>query len=153
MGGYFDNERDLAVRPQANIRMDIDAAERFFEECEGVEVHVVPHNVTREVYWTKDTINSIPESSATNVWVKNLMQTWFANCPYERFALHDPIATLLAFEAENAEWITSGVRILRDEAFEGITELARENPPCQIATMIDDPDDVANRIFSLIFEP
>ena len=151
MGGYFRDESHPTIRPQANIRMDIDAAELFFADCTGVDVRVVPHNVTRQVYWTREMVEAAPSTSATAAWLKRLMQTWFENCPYERFALHDPVAALLALEPDLASWTESGIRVRRDGNSDGITELSQDNPICSIATSLRDPSKVADHIFSLVF--
>lgn len=79
------------------------------------------------------------------------MRVWFNNCPYDRFALHDPVAVLLAFEPETANWVKSGVRVLRGGESEGITVLSQNDPVCNVAIGIDNPEDAAQRIFSLIF--
>lgn len=151
MGGYFDHGAGLPVRPQANICMDIDAAERFFEECTGVEARLVPHDVTRTVCWTKDKIMSMPEDTPTNLWLKKLMHSWFANCQYDRFALHDVVAVWLAFNPDLANWIKSGVRVLRGGASEGMTELTSENPACHVASDIYEPERLADHIFNVMF--
>jgi inosine-uridine nucleoside N-ribohydrolase len=151
MGGYFDHGVGLPVRSQANVHMDIDAAERFFEECSGAEVRLVPHDVTRTICWTKDNIMSIPEDTPTNIWIKRLMLSWFANCPYDRFALHDLIAVWLAFNPDTANWIKSGVRVLRGGASEGMTMLTSENPACYVASDIYESERLADHIFNALF--
>lgn len=151
MGGYFDHGAGLSVRPQANVRMDIDAAERFFEECTGVEVRLVPHDVTRTVCWTKNDIMSIPEGTPTNLWLKKLMLSWFANCPYDRFALHDVVAVWLAFNPNSANWIESGVKVLRGDVSEGVTELSSDSPACYVANDIYEPERLADHIFNVMF--
>ncbi len=155
MGGAFNekgNETDFA---EFNIYGDSDSACKFFEECKGVKVKIVPLDVTRKVAWSKKQIDAIPETTKTNIWLKKLIQTWFEKYNHkkeENFNLHDPLAVYLNFFPDQSEWTKSGVEVITKGKQRGRTIFQQCNPICNVAAKMMDAKKTADEIYSLVFE-
>ena len=154
MGGAFKIEGNETKYAETNIAFDPDAAKCFFEEVNDADVKVVPLDVTRKVYWSKAQVENIPERDEVNIWLKNLLFTWFDKYNHDRekdFNLHDPLAVYLDFFPENAKWVTSGVSVNVDGEKRGQTVLSTENFDCQIALDLQDSKKIADEIYTIIF--
>jgi len=154
MGGAFKIEGNETKYAETNMAFDPDAAKCFFDELKDIKAKIVPLDVTRKVYWSKDQIENISENNEINIWLKHLLSAWFDNYNHDRekdFNLHDPLAVYLDFFPEKAEWITSGVSVITDGEKRGQTIFSDENSPCQIALDLTDAKKIANELYSVIF--
>ncbi|MFE7797985.1 nucleoside hydrolase [Nocardia sp. NPDC057440] len=155
MGGTIDVPGNETKWSEFNVAMDPEAGRALFRACHGIDVRLVPMDATQQVKWTVDDVLSIPETTVSNRWMKELLFTWFKN--YERadelgFVLYDPLAVYLAFNPGEALWVRSGLDVITDSAQRGRTVLSDAHPSCSIAMDIFDPDATAENIFSLLFE-
>lgn len=154
MGGAFNIEGNETPYAETNIAFDPQSAKLFFESVKGMNIAVVPLDVTRKVYWSHDKVLSIPETNKINSWLKELLLTWFDNYNHSReedFNLHDPLAVYLNFYPEFAKWTESGVAVVAEGERSGQTTLSDINPPCKIALDLVDPPKIADSIFDIIF--
>jgi len=154
MGGAFFEEGNETKYAETNIAFDPDAAHKFFSKCDGIRVKIVPLDVTRKVFWTLDTIRSIPEDDKIKRWLKKLLLTWFKKYNHERetnFHLHDPLAVYLTFFPDFAIWKKSGVSVETHGKKRGQTTFDNNNPECEVAWNLIDATSISQKIFSLIF--
>ncbi len=154
MGGAFNIEGNETPYAETNIAFDPQSAKLFFESVEGLNIAVVPLDVTRKVYWSHNKVLSIPETNKINSWLKELLLTWFDKYDHSRekdFNLHDPLAVYLNFYPEFAKWVKSGVAVVAEGERSGQTTLTDINPPCKIALDLIDPTKIADSIFEIIF--
>jgi len=154
MGGVFNMKGNITPYAETNVAFDPDAAAYLFEHCQGIDVKVVPLDVTRKVSWTKEKVTQIPENADYKIWAKKLLLAWFENYgdkKQENFGLHDPLAAYSLFHPEVLEWKKVGVQVIVQGEKRGQTVLGKDNPPCQVALGIPHPNDVAEDIFRLIF--
>ncbi len=153
MGGLFDRLTENGNPAELNVRMDADAASWVFENCGNIETTVVPAEVAFDVSWSRSTVESIPETSPLNRWLKRLLLAGYDNGRYKTGnELYDPLAVFLAFYPEYAGWRESGIRVTTDRPVRGMTLLDDQNPVCTIATKVRDPQAVADSLFQAIFE-
>ena len=154
MGGAFTIPGNETPHAETNIAFDPDAAAVFFSSFHTLNVHVVPLDMTRKVIWSKKTVAQIPATTPQAAWIKHMLLTWFAKYSHERegdFNLHDPLAVYLTFFPEHATWIKSGIEVVTKGIKRGQTVLNPTNPVCQIAWELDNPEAIAEHIFSLLF--
>lgn len=154
MGGAFTIPGNETKYAETNIAFDPDAAAHFFKMCSGTQVRVVPLDMTRKVFWSLKTVQSIPESSTKSVWLIKLLLAWFTNYNHDKekdFNLHDPLAVYLSLYPEKAKWKRAGVRVITKGAMRGRTVLDAKNPEVNIAWQLDNPDKIAQDIFSMLF--
>lgn len=154
MGGAFEIEGNETRFAETNVAFDSDAAAYFFKEIENVKVNVVPLDVTRKVRWSKEQIDTIPETDKINIWLKQLLSTWFIKYNHEKekdFNLHDPLAVFLHFFPEQAYWVTSGVQVMTKGKNRGQTVFCDHNPICHIAIDLQDEKKISQDIYSIIF--
>ncbi len=155
MGGAFTVEGNETQYAETNIAFDADSAHYFFHEFSNIKVKVVPLDVTRKVYWTLDQINNIPETNATNKWIKKLLVTWFDKYDHDKekyFNLHDPLAVYLTWFPDEAVWKTSGVEVVTKGKKRGQAILKHGNPMCGVAVNLNNPIGIANSIFEKVFD-
>ena len=154
MGGAFGGSGNETAYAEFNMALDADVARMLFENCQDIEVRLVPTDVTQHVTWSLADIQSIPETSQTNRWLKKLLLAWFANPrddPGGDFVLYDPLAVYLAFAPDAASWVNEGVAVVDTGEQRGRTTFSSDNPPCTIAVEIADPKQVAAQIFDILF--
>ena len=154
MGGAFNIQGNETIYSETNIAFDPEAAAHFFDNCYNIRVRIIPLDVTKKVFWSKDLINKITESNPKNIWAKNLLLAWFKNYgdkKKENFDLHDPLAVYSIFFPENIIWQKTGVKVIVKGKKRGQTIFDSNNPVCQIAIGIKDPQKVAKDIFKIIF--
>lgn len=154
MGGAFEVEGNETEYAETNIAFDPDSAKYFFDELRDQKVKVVPLNVTRKVYWSKDTVESIPATNQVNRWFKQLLLTWFDKYNHDRekeFNLHDPLAVYLDFFPKKAKWKNSGVSVITKGKKRGQTIFSTANQSCEIALDLIDGKQIAEHIFSTAF--
>lgn len=155
MGGAFTTEGNETQYAETNIAFDADSAHNFFREFSHIKVKVVPLDVTRKVYWTLDQIHTIPETNATDKWIKKLLLTWFDKYDHDKekdFNLHDPLAVYLTFFPDQASWVRSGVNVEIQGKKRGQTTLDSQAPLCQIALELFEPTEIARQIFYILFD-
>ncbi len=155
MGGAFKIEGNETKYAETNMAFDPDSAKYFFDELKNLKVKVVPLDVTRKVYWSKRQINNIPENNELNIWLKQLLSTWFDKYNHDRekdFNLHDPLAVYLDFFPEKALWKKSGIKIITKGIKRGQTIFDKYNPSCQIAISLKGEKEIANHIYSILFD-
>jgi inosine-uridine nucleoside N-ribohydrolase len=154
MGGVFNEKGNETEYAEFNIFGDSDSASKFFNECNGINVKVVPLDVTRKVFWDINTVKNIPENNGINKWLKELLLAWFDKYNHERekcFNLHDPLAVYLELFPEEAKWNKSGVKVITKGVQRGRTVFEKDNSSCCIAMDLIDPTKIADKIYSLIF--
>lgn len=154
MGGAFNEEGNETKYAETNIAFDPESAYYFFNKCKEIEVRVVPLNVTRKVFWTKKEVSNIPEVNGINMWLKNLLITWFEKYNHQReenFNLHDPLAVFLTFFPGEAKWLKSGIKVKIKSQKRGETCFDRKNPVCKIALDLIKPSAVSKKLFGLVF--
>lgn len=154
MGGAFTVEGNETQYSETNIAFDPDSAHYFFNNVSGVEVKVIPLDVTRKVFWTLEQVNKIPEVNKVNKWMKKLLLTWFDKYDHERekdFNLHDPLAVYLDYFPKKAKWVNSGVSVVMYGKKRGQTLFSKKNMPCSIALNLVDPTKIADEVYSVIF--
>lgn len=154
MGGAFHIEGNETKYAETNMAFDPDAAGHFFENIKGVKVKVVPLDVTRQVYWTKQQVDSIPESNKINAWLKKLLRTWFDKYNHDKekdFNLHDPLAVFLNFYPDYAEWVSNGIGVITDGKKRGQTVFNEVNQLCKIAINLKNPPAISNSIYNIVF--
>lgn len=154
MGGAFTIPGNETSHAETNIAFDVEAAAHFFYTCKGVNVRVVPLDMTRKVFWSLEMVEGIPEASSLSRWVKQMLLAWFNNYNHDKekdFNLHDPLAVYLTFFPEKAKWISSGVRVITVGKKRGKTTLDAGNPLCEIAWELHDPASIATDIFRILF--
>ncbi|MBI4990926.1 nucleoside hydrolase [Candidatus Gottesmanbacteria bacterium] len=59
MGGVFFEEGNETKYAETNIAFDPEAAQKFFNHCNGIKAKVVPLDVTRQVFWTLDMVRKV----------------------------------------------------------------------------------------------
>ena len=149
MGGAFEEKGNETPYAEFNFAFDPDAAQKIFENCKNIDVYLVPLDVTRKVTWTLEKVQSIPETSEMNKWLRKLLLAWFENYDHDKekdFNLHDPLAVYLAFYPESIGWITSGVEVITEGKQRGRTVLSKDNPVCNVALYIDEPKTISEKI-------
>ena len=154
MGGAFEEKGNETPYAEFNFAFDPDAAQKIFENCKNIDVYLVPLDVTRKVTWTLEKVQSIPETSEMNKWLRKLLLAWFENYDHDKekdFNLHDPLAVYLAFYPESIGWITSGVEVITEGKQRGRTVLSKDNPVCNVALYIDEPKTISEKIFKTLF--
>lgn len=154
MGGAIHVPGNETAYAETNIAFDPEAAEYVFANCEDIEVNVVPLDVTKQVFWTKNNVVQISEDGAYKVWIKKILLAWFENYGGKQesvFHLHDPLAIYSMYFPDSLEWITSGIEVLIDGVERGRTVLNNKNPPCKIVSGVHSPSHIAQRIFEIIF--
>lgn len=154
MGGAFGVAGNETQYAETNIAFDPDAAQHFFSECRDVDVRVVPLDVTRQVVWTRDKVEGIPETTPVNKWLKRLLLAWFDKYNHEKedaFNLHDPLAVYLNFFPEKAVRETRGIEVVTHGKQRGRTIWSDTNPPCKTAVQLHDAQRISEDIFSLVF--
>jgi inosine-uridine nucleoside N-ribohydrolase len=52
---------------------------------------------------------------------------------------------------EIADWVSKGVKVTRGGRLEGLTEFSRENPACNVAMRVRQPEETAAYIFKMMF--
>lgn len=155
MGGVFYEKGNYTQYSECNIAYDPDAAHGFFQNCNGIDVKVVPLDVTRRVCWEHETFDTIPEATEYNRWFKHVLRAWYKNYGFAKKSvlnLHDPLAVYLTFFPEAAEWKQMGVNVVLDGEERGRTVEDSQNPSCYIAVTVKDPQQVAKDIFHYIFD-
>jgi inosine-uridine nucleoside N-ribohydrolase len=138
-------------RPELNARMDPFATKQVLENNSAQATRLIDGDICEAVSWDRQKIETIPESSAANCWVKQLLLTGFDVGTYpagEPFIAYDPLAVYLWFFPEAATWKLSAINV--DEV--GRTRYASSGPKLQVAVSLIDPDEVADNIFKLLFE-
>jgi inosine-uridine nucleoside N-ribohydrolase len=152
MGGVFDRFEENGNPAELNIRYDVEAAKWVFENCSQTAVKVVPAEVAFDVSWTRSTVESIPETTPLNWWLKKLLCAGYDTGRYVNGnELYDPLAIFLGFYPSFALWRNSGIEIVDSGKKRGQSYLTDQNPPCYIAVRVRDPQLVANLLFQLIF--
>jgi purine nucleosidase len=154
MGGAFAISGNETAYAETNIAFDPDAAARFFEGCTSGTVRVVPLDVTRKVYWSKEKVQTIQETNKKNRWLKRMLLAWFDRYDHDKekdFNLHDPLAVYAGFYPDVAIWKTSGVYVETKGIKRGQTVLDAQLPLCSIAMDLKNPKQIADDIFSLVF--
>lgn len=154
MGGAFGLPGNETTYAETNIAMDPDAARLLFRSCQNTETRVVPMDVTQQVRWSLQDVRSIPETSPTNRWLKQLLLTWYKKYEYAKekeFVLYDPLAVYLAFVPQAATWTRRGIAVVPTGPQRGRTIFSDANPPCKIALNLLDPQAVAQAIYQIIF--
>ncbi len=154
MGGAIHVPGNETSYAETNIAFDPDAAEYVFAHSGGMSISVVPLDVTKRVFWTKDEVARIPEDAAYAAWVKRMLLTWFESYGGKResvFHLHDPLAIYSIHFPDSLEWVTSGIQVITSGAERGRTILSNANSPCRIALEVHNPSRIAQRIFEIIF--
>jgi len=156
MGGALGVGGNETPYAETNIAFDPDAAAHFFDNCHGIDVKLVPLDVTKKVFWTKVMVSMIPEDEDYKIWAKKLLLAWFENYgdkKQQNFDLHDPLAIYSIFFPDRLEWRKDGVRVITKGKKRGQTVFDPANPECKTALGLQDPKAVANEIFNLIFKP
>lgn len=154
MGGAFDGPGNETEFAEVNMAFDADAANAVFANCQNIEVAVVPLEVTRLVAWPLEWVQKIPEDTLVNSWLKRMLIAWFKNYDHEKekdFTLFDPLAVYLRFYPDAAIWKRSGVRVVVAGERRGQTVYDDANPPCAIATGLNEPEKIAADIYELLF--
>lgn len=154
MGGAFKIEGNETKFAETNMAFDPDAAKYFFDEIKDTQVKLIPLDVTRQVYWSKEQIDNIPESNPVNIWLKKLLSAWFDNYNHDKekdFNLHDPLAVYLEFFPDEANWIASGVSVIVNGESKGQTIYNDCNTSCNIALGLRNPKKISERIYSIVF--
>jgi inosine-uridine nucleoside N-ribohydrolase len=152
MGGVFDRFEENGNPAELNIRYDIEAAKWVFENCRQTSVQLIPAEVAFDVSWTRATVESIPETSPMNCWLKQLLSAGYKSGRYvSGNELYDPLAILLGFYPSLAIWKRSGVKIMDSSDKRGQSDFTDLNPFCDIAVRVRDPVLVANSLFEIIF--
>ena len=154
MGGAINIEGNETPFAETNIAFDPDSARLFFSQCLNINVRVVPLDVTRKVFWTKDIVNKIPELNKLNIWIKELLLTWFDKYNHDRekdFNLHDPLAVYLSYFPKQAVWTKSGIEVIIKGKRRGQTILNEDKPVCSIALDLKNAAAVSEKIYDLIF--
>ncbi len=155
MGGAFWVKGNETAFAETNIAFDPDAAASVLADSHDVDVKILGLDVTKTVYWTRAMTDAIPETTAINLWVKNMLTNWWEHYGGKReteFHLHDPLAIYSFFFPNEIEWLTSGVRVETIGERRGQTVLDSNNPPCNIAQRVPNAEYVAQRIYDLVFE-
>ena len=155
MGGVFQEEGNETKYAETNIAFDADSACYFFSEVSQVQVKIIPLDVTRKVFWTKQEVNEIPEISNINIWLKKLLLTWFEKYSHQReknFNLHDPLAIYLTHFPKVAKWVKNGISVLTEGSKRGQTVFNANNPVCEIALELVDPTTTSKKIYEMIFQ-
>jgi inosine-uridine nucleoside N-ribohydrolase len=154
MGGAMTISGNETLHAETNIAFDPDAAANFFATCNGIDVKLVPLDVTRKVFWSIKMVKNIPETSDQSVWIKQMLLAWFKNYNHDKekdFNLHDPLTVYLAFFPEKAIWKKSGIKVITEGKMRGKTQFDGNNTPCEIAMELIDPTEIATNIFRLLF--
>lgn len=155
MGGAFNVPGNETPYAETNIAFDPDAAAEVFLRCEETTVRVVPLDVTKKVFWTKEKVLTIPENNKKKQWAKRLLLTWFEQYGDEHkanFDLHDPLAVYAMFFPEKLHWVTIGVEVITTGERRGQTVVNANNPECNVALGVDQPMKIADHLFELLFE-
>lgn len=154
MGGAFDGPGNETEFAEVNIAFDADAANTVFANCKNIDVAVIPLEVTRLVAWPLEWVQSIPENTPINSWLKRMLLAWFAGYDHEKekdFTLFDPLAVYVRFYPEAAQWKQSGIRVETVGKRRGQTVCDGKNPVCRIAVGLEDPDKIARDLYELLF--
>lgn len=154
MGGAFNDKGNHSEFAECNIAFDPQASQQFFSAATGIDIKVVPLDVTRKVCWTDKIVKNIPESSQVNRWIKQILLTWYREYfPLKKayFKMHDPLAVYLTYFPENAIWKESGVEVILKGKKRGKTEFVANKPICKIALDLKDPDKISKDIFKIAF--
>lgn len=153
MGGAFHVPGNETKYAETNIAFDPDAAKYCLDNCQNMEVKIIPLDVTKKVSWDKETVKKIPENNEINIWAKKMLLAWFKNYGDKKnmnFDLHDPLAIYAIFYPENLIWKTSGVSVSPNGEKRGKTCLDKNNPKCKIALDIKNSN-ISNKIFNILF--
>ena len=154
MGGAIHAPGNETTYAETNIAFDPEAAEYVFTHCRNTNVSVVPLDVTKQVFWTKDDINRIPEDNPHKTWIKKILFTWFENYGGKQesvFHLHDPLAIYSMYFPNDLEWRISGINVVTTGAERGRMVPNGANPPCKIASEVHNSSRIAQRIFEIVF--
>ncbi|MBI2889000.1 MAG: nucleoside hydrolase [Candidatus Liptonbacteria bacterium] len=154
MGGAIHVPGNETSHAETNIAFDPEAAEYVFAHFGGAGINVVPLDVTKKVFWTKDDVVRIPDNTAHVAWVKKMLLTWFESHGGKRelvFHLHDPLAIYSMYFPGSLEWIISGIQVVTNGVERGRTILSDANPPCKIALEVRNPSRIGQKIFEIIF--
>src|SRR3989338_5278494 len=99
-------------------------------------------------------VNKIPELNKLNIWIKELLLTWFDKYNHDRekdFNLHDPLAVYLSYFPKQAVWTKSGIEVIIKGKRRGQTILNEDKPVCSIALDLKNAAAVSEKIYDLIF--
>lgn len=154
MAGVFKEKGNYTEYAECNIIYDPDAAHLFFSKCQSIDVKVIPLDITRKVFWNEKLIQSIPENNPKNIWIKNILKTWYANYGQKKnsvLKLHDPLAVYLKFFPEEAAWVEDGIEVILKGKQRARTIFNKNNPPCKIALGLKNPERISEKIFKIIF--
>lgn len=155
MGGAVQVPGNETPYSETNIRFDPDAAANVFEHDTNENTYLVPLDVTRRVSWTKQDVEEIPKRDKTLSWIRKLLLTWFekrGEPKGENFDLHDPLAVYAAFFPNKLVWEKTGIEVVREGKERGQTVRSKENPPCNVALGLDNPEKIARHILELIVQ-
>lgn len=154
MGGAINVPGNETAYAETNIAFDPDGAAQVFASCSNIDVKIVPLDVTKQVFWTKEDILQIPENKAYKIWIKKMFLSWLENYGGKRetvFHLHDPLAIYAIFFPDSLGWLTSGIQVVTTGEKRGQMILSKDNPPCKTALKVHNPLDISQRIFEMIF--
>lgn len=154
MGGAFNISGNETIYSETNIAFDPEAAAYFFNNCQNINVRVIPLDVTKKVFWSAEMIGKIPEDSPEKIWAKKLLLAWFKNYGNKKgvnFDLHDPLAVYSIFFPDDIEWHDNGVKVVVGGKKRGQTIFDSSKPFCKIAVGVKNPDKIAKKIFEIAF--
>ncbi len=156
MGGAFFVPGNETKYAEFNVAADPEGAAAFFNNLsEKTKVRIVPLDGTGKVTWPIKKIKKIPETNKVNIWLKELLLTWFNNYHNKEvgFELYDPLAVYLHFYPEKAKWIKGNVGIILKGEKRGKTTLEENlNSSCEVAIKVLNPKAISENIFKRVFE-
>lgn len=149
MGGVFERISENGNDAELNIRLNPGDARWVFDNADKADIWLVPADVAFGTAWTRSDVESIPELSDVDSWLKQVMLRNYESGRYkDENELYDPIAVLLGFCPQLATWERIGVRV--DDI--GRTLFDESKPPVWIATDIPDRKQLADILFTLLFK-
>ncbi len=154
MGGALHVPGNETPYAETNIAFDPDAATWVFSHCSCMKVSVIPLDVTKKVFWTKNDILKIPEDQHYQSWIRKMLLTWYDSFGGQRetvFHLHDPLAIFSIFFPDALLWTRTGIKVIKNGKKRGQMIASTTNPMCQVALEIKEPQKIAKKIFDIIF--
>jgi purine nucleosidase len=154
MGGAFNvpgNETPLA---ETNVIFDADASAETLKACVGADIQFIPLDVTNKVFWTRDQVEAIPESTPQGRWAKQLLLAWFAgygDAKSAPFYLYDVLAVYSEFFPDRLTWQHDGVQIHTEGEKRGQTVFSATGVKCSVAVDAHNGAAIAQHMFELMF--
>jgi len=147
MGGVFERFKENGNTSELNIRLNTRASQMVFTKP-AADTRVVPADVAFDVFWTRETVEEVRDSSDMGIWLKQILLANYDGGRYELGnELYDPLCVFLAYFPEYAQWKKSGIRVGDD----GKTVFDSSRPSVMTAVKIINPDEVSKKLLAMIF--